>query len=86
MINNKPSTPTTISQQRALDALRAARSRGVTRKDLDRACGVANSPEVVRKLRARGFDIATTREKTHNRFGDEVIMGVYRLVGGAAND
>ena len=86
MINNKPSAPTNISQQRALNALRTARCRGITRKDLDAACGVSNSPDLVNKLRARGFEITTTREKTHNRFGDEVLMGVYRLVGGATND
>lgn len=79
-------TPSGLTEQRALAALQAAHERGITRKDLDAACGTSNAPEAVRKLRARGYNITTTRENTRNRFGEAVVMGVYRLVGGPAND
>ena len=83
---HRATPPSALTEQRALAALKAAQGRGVTRKDLDAACGTSNSPEAVRKLRARGYDITTTRESAYNRFGEVVVMGVYRLVGGPKND
>lgn len=83
---NTTTQPSNPNEQRALDALRGAGPRGITRKALDAACGTSNSPEIIRRLRSKGYSITTTLKKTHNRFGDAVTMGIYHLIGGPADD
>lgn len=74
------------TELRALSALVEARGRGVSRKDLDKACGASNSPEIVRRLRVKGFAIHCEMRKTTNRFGDSVQAGYYTLSGFGADD
>lgn len=90
----KPSQNSTVIQLkinnqaelRALSALVAARERAVSRKDLDKACGAANSPEIVRRLRVKGFDIHCEMRRTRNRFGESVQAGYYTLSGFGGDD
>ena len=77
---------TNQAELRALSALVAARGRGVSRKDLDKACGASNSPEIVRRLRAKGFEVHCEMRKTTNRFGESVQAGYYTLSGFGADD
>lgn len=74
------------TELRALSALVAAQGRGVSRKDLDKACGAANSPEIVRRLRAKGFDVHCEMRQTKNRFGESVQAGYYTLLGFDTDD
>lgn len=74
------------TELRALSALVAARGYGVSRKDLDKACGAANSPEIVRRLRVKGFAIHCEMRRTRNRFGESVQAGYYTLSGFGADD
>src|SRR5699024_4312949 len=83
---NTIALPSNPNEQRALDALRGAGPNGMSRKALDAACGTSNSPEIIRRLRAKGHNITTTLTNTHNRFGDAVTMGIYHLIGGPADD
>lgn len=82
---NRPQT-SNQTELRALRALIAARGYGLSRKDLDKACGAANSPEIVRRLRVKGFVIQCERRKTTNRFGESVQAGYYTLSGFGADD
>ena len=82
---NRPQT-SNQTELRALRALIAARGHGVSRKDLDKACGAANSPEIVRRLRVKGFAIQCEMRKTTNRFGESVQAGYYTLSGFGADD
>ena len=86
--NSTARQPHTSNQTelRALSALVAARGRGVSRKDLDKACGASNSPEIVRRLRVKGFAIHCEMRKTRNRFGESVQAGYYTLSGFGADD
>lgn len=86
--NSTTIRPKTNNQRelRALRALIAARGYGLSRKDLDKACGAANSPEIVRRLRVKGFVIQCEMRKTTNRFGESVQAGYYTLSGFGADD
>ena len=68
-----------INELRALDALIKAEGKPVSRKDLDRLCGAANSPEIVRRLREKGLPIKCDMQETVNRFGESVKAGYYSL-------
>lgn len=68
-----------INELRALDALIKAEGKPVSRKDLDRLCGAANSPEIVRRLREKGLPIKCDMQEQVNRFGEPVRAGYYSL-------
>lgn len=67
------------SELRAIDAFIKARGKQVSRKDLDRACASTNSPEIVRRLKAKGLAIECELKSTVNRFGESVQAGFYSL-------
>lgn len=69
-----------LNEMRALNALIKARERGISRKELDAVCASSNSPEIIRRLRRKGFVIHCEMRKTHNRFGEDVQAGYYRLM------
>lgn len=76
----KPFAGTTnTAELRAIDALIKAKGKQVSRKDLDRACGSSNSPEIVRRLRGKGLPIECELKSTANRFGEPVQAGHYSL-------
>lgn len=79
-LNNTISRLSNVREQRALEALRKAESRGVSRKELDAACGTSNSPELIRRLRGKGFAIHCEMRETKNRFYEPVRAGFYTLI------
>ncbi|MGG4776069.1 hypothetical protein ACLO87_15695 [Paenalcaligenes sp. Me52] len=68
-----------INELRALDAFLQAQGGPLSRKDLDRLCGAANSPEIVRRLREKGLSIKCDMQEQVNRFGEPVRAGYYSL-------
>ena len=64
-------------QQRAL---RALQRRPHFREELDRICGVSNSPDEIYRLRKRRFGIETEMVPTKNEFGEQTHAGRYHLV------
>ena len=72
-----------INELRALDVLIKAEGKPVSRKDLDRLCGAANSPEIVRRLREKGLPIKCDMQEQVNRFGEPVRAGYYSLTPNA---
>ena len=72
---------TNIAELRAINTFIKAKGKQVSRKDLDRACGSSNSPEIVRRLRGKGLPIDCELKSTVNRFGEPVQAGYYSLTG-----
>lgn len=68
-----------MAELRAIDALLKAGGKAVSRNDLDRICGSSNSPEIIRRLRAKGLHIECEIKGTVNRFGEPVRAGFYSL-------
>lgn len=68
-----------MAELRAIDALLQADCSGVSRNDLDLICGSSNSPEIIRRLRAKGLHIDCEIKDTVNRFGEPVRAGFYSL-------
>ena len=80
--NNTHHHPKTsnVNESRALSALIKAGERGISRKELDAVCASSNSPEIIRRLRAKGFVIHCEMRSVENRFGETVQAGYYRLM------
>jgi len=72
----QPPRPLRGQLRRAVAALLAG---PISRAELDVACAAANSPELVRRLRARGLQILTDEGHGLNRFGDPVSFARYSL-------
>lgn len=51
----------------------------ITRQALDDIAGVANSPDIVHKLRSTGWHIQTGRMSTIDRDGHQANPGYYKL-------
>ncbi|MBC9070950.1 hypothetical protein IAI53_03145 [Thauera sp. CAU 1555] len=56
---------------------------GAFREELDRAVGASNSPDIVFRLRQRGFDIPCDRVTRTDRDGRPCKVGWYRLTAEA---
>lgn len=69
-----------IKNRSELRAIRALERGQVSRGELDRICGAANSPDVVMRLRDKGFVIHCERRPVKNRFGESVLAGFYTLI------
>ena len=65
------------SEIRAVKALERGR---ISRRELDRLCGVANGPDLVMRLRDKGYIIHCERRPVKNRFGESVRAGFYTLI------
>ncbi len=75
-------TTTTTKQHfnpRESRAITALLSQPQTRKNLDRIIGTTNSPDLIRRLRQRGFDIPCNLVAHTDRDGRKGFHGVYRL-------
>lgn len=68
-----------LAELRAINALMMADGGVISRNELDAACGSSNSPEIIRRLRAKGLPIACEIKGTVNRFGEPVKAGFYSL-------
>lgn len=64
---------------RELRALEVLMRGPVSREDLDKRAGCTNSPELIRRLRARGLDLPCERIDFTDRDGKPCHPGVYRL-------
>lgn len=69
-----------IKNRSELRAIRALERGQVSRSELDSICGAANSPDVVMRLRDKGFVINCERRPVKNRFGESVLAGFYTLI------
>jgi len=70
---------TGTSNPRELRALAVLLDGPVGREDLDKRAGCTNSPEIVRRLRARGLVLPCERIDFTDRDGKPCHPGVYRL-------
>lgn len=64
-------------ERRTLEVLR--KFGETSRHDLDGLIGAENSPDVVFRLRSKGFDIPCERRKFTDRDGQQVRIGIYSL-------
>jgi len=64
---------------RELRALEVLMRGPVSREDLDKRAGCTNSPELIRRLRARGLELPCERIDFIDRDGNTCHPGVYRL-------
>lgn len=71
--------PPTLSSPRELRLLSALLDGPVSREALDRGIGASNTPDVVFRLRSRGFDLPCERRRGIDRDGRTCRFGVYRL-------
>ncbi len=69
-----------IKSRSELRAIRALERGRVSRNELDRLCGVANGPDLVMRLRDKGYIIHCERRPVKNRFGESVLAGFYTLI------
>ncbi|WP_418646872.1 hypothetical protein ACNQFN_14800 [Thauera butanivorans] len=51
----------------------------VTREELDRRIGASNTPDLVFRLRQRGFDLPCELRAATDRDGNPVRYGIYRM-------
>lgn len=68
-----------LSSPRAHRLLLSLMGGPVSREALDRLIGASNSPDVVFRLRQRGFDIPCERIQATDRDGRACMYGRYRL-------
>jgi len=68
-----------VKNPRQLRALRALLAGPVSREQLDRATGASNSPNVVRHLRGKGFEIPCTHTEATDLDGKPCHPGAYSL-------
>ena len=73
-----------LSSPRELRLLSALLGGPVSREALDRGIGASNSPDVVFRLRKRGFDLPCEFRKGIDRDGRPCNFGVYRLTASDA--
>jgi hypothetical protein len=66
-------------------ALKALAVAPVTREQLDRICGVSNSPDIIYQLRSVGLSIPCVRVEPLYRKGSARRMGVYQLTSSDAD-
>ena len=64
---------------RKLRLLEALLDGPLSREALDRGIGTSNSPDVVFRLRARGFDLPCERRRGIDRDGRPCSFGIYRM-------
>jgi hypothetical protein len=75
----------TITNPRERRLLSALMSGPLAREALDRAVGASNSPDVVLRLRRRGFEVPCELRDGLDRDGRKCKYGVYRLTGNDAD-
>lgn len=64
---------------RELRAIELLMRGPVSREDLDKRAGCTNSPDMIRRLRARGLELPCERIDFIDRDGNKCHPGVYRL-------
>ena len=83
MTTHAPVRPLSSPRERRL--LEALLDGPVAREALDRGIGASNSPDVVFRLRARGFDLPCRMAEGIDRDGRPCRFGVYRLTDSDAD-
>ncbi|MDD2744569.1 MAG: hypothetical protein PHV02_20105 [Rhodocyclaceae bacterium] len=71
-----------ISNPRELRALHALMLRPMPREQLDKAIGCSNSPDVIFRLRQKGFEAPCTRIDVIDRDGFKCRPGIFSLTEG----
>lgn len=74
-----------VSSPRALRLLATLLDGPTAREALDRRIGASNTPDVVMRLRARGFVLPCELRKGIDRDGRACSFGVYRLTASDAD-
>ncbi|WP_321821894.1 MULTISPECIES: hypothetical protein [unclassified Burkholderia] len=70
---------TGTANPRQLRALTVLQRRPMPREELDTVVGCSNAPDLVAGLRAKGLALPCVRVACTDRYGIEVLRGVYYL-------